>query len=135
MKIVIEIPDKTYHMIKSNIYDYGDMNIIIQNGTPLPKCHGRLIDADMLKEYARVVEDADLGRLHTVDVEDIDNVPTIIEAESEEEWNNYTFREIDFIRLNAYKKANNIGDNIPITADLMDDMEQWYLDLADKESI
>ena len=49
-----------------------------------------------------------------------------------EEWHNYTCREIDFIRLNAYKKANNIGDNIPITADLMNDMEQWYLDLAGK---
>lgn len=52
---------------------------------------------------------------------------------SEEERNNYTCREIDFIRLNAYKKANNIGDNIPITADLMNDMEQWYLDLAGSE--
>lgn len=35
MKLLIEIPDKTYHMIKHNKYDYGDMNIIIQNGTPL----------------------------------------------------------------------------------------------------
>jgi len=46
MKIVIELPDKTYHMINAGYYDYGDMNVIIQNGTQLPKGHGRLIDAD-----------------------------------------------------------------------------------------
>ena len=35
MQLLIEIPDKTYRMIKNNKYDYGDINIIIQNGTPL----------------------------------------------------------------------------------------------------
>ena len=34
-QIVIKLPDKTYHMIMANQYDYGDMNIIIQNGTLL----------------------------------------------------------------------------------------------------
>lgn len=32
MKLIIDIPKKTYDMIMSNKYDYGDMNIIIQNG-------------------------------------------------------------------------------------------------------
>lgn len=40
MKLLIEIPEKTYHMINAGQYDYGDMNVIIQNGTPLPKEHG-----------------------------------------------------------------------------------------------
>ena len=35
MKLLIEIPEKTYHMINDNFYDYGDMNIIIQNGIPI----------------------------------------------------------------------------------------------------
>lgn len=34
MKIVIEIPEKTYQKIITGTYDYGDMNVIIQNGTP-----------------------------------------------------------------------------------------------------
>ena len=36
MKIVIDIPGKMYNMINVGCYDYGDMNVIIQNGTPLP---------------------------------------------------------------------------------------------------
>ena len=35
MKLIIDIPDKTYHKIIDGTYDYGDMNIIIRNGTPL----------------------------------------------------------------------------------------------------
>ena len=35
MQIVIELPEKTYHMIMAGQYDYGDMNIIIQNSTLL----------------------------------------------------------------------------------------------------
>ena len=37
MKIIIDIPEKTYQKIKEGIYDYGDMNVIIQNGTPYEK--------------------------------------------------------------------------------------------------
>lgn len=37
MRLMIDIPDKTYRMIKANKYDYGDMNIIIRNGIPLDK--------------------------------------------------------------------------------------------------
>ena len=36
MKLIIDIPEKTYHMINAGFYDYGDMNLIIQNGTPIP---------------------------------------------------------------------------------------------------
>jgi carbohydrate-binding DOMON domain-containing protein len=35
MKLIIDVPDKTYHNIIDGFYDYGDMNVIIQNGTPL----------------------------------------------------------------------------------------------------
>ena len=36
MKIVIDLPYKTYCKILSGEYDYGDMNIIIRNGVPIP---------------------------------------------------------------------------------------------------
>lgn len=51
MKLLIEIPDKTYRMIKNNKYDYGDINIIIQNGTPLDNIR-ESINFDMTIEKA-----------------------------------------------------------------------------------
>lgn len=50
MKLVIDIPERTYEQIKF----YAEMGIgttvdeIVLNGTPLPEHHGRLIDADKL---------------------------------------------------------------------------------------
>ena len=48
MKLLIEIPEKTYHKIIEGTYDYGDMNVIFQNGTPFSKAlerpHGEWID-------------------------------------------------------------------------------------------
>ena len=37
VEVVIRLPEKTYRKILSNEYDYGDMNVIIQAGTPLPQ--------------------------------------------------------------------------------------------------
>ena len=55
MQIVIDIPEKTYHRIQALVMDdYFEHDICgysmrrIANGTPLPKGHGRLIDADAL---------------------------------------------------------------------------------------
>ena len=49
IELVIKIPKDYYNYIK-NISDYhctADM-LIIKNGTPLPKGHGRLIDVNEL---------------------------------------------------------------------------------------
>lgn len=50
MKIVVDIPEELYKHIKNdNVYyleDGEDLYTIVKNGTPLPKGHGRLIDAD-----------------------------------------------------------------------------------------
>lgn len=35
MKLIIDIPEKTLEKINTEICDYGDMDIIIHNGTPL----------------------------------------------------------------------------------------------------
>ena len=59
MKIVIDIDENVYTRLFDNgTEDYGIMNDdlfaiakSIRNGTPLPKGHGRLIDADKLKEH------------------------------------------------------------------------------------
>lgn len=53
VEIVIKLPDKTYHMINAGYYDYGDMNLIIQNGTVLPKGHRRLITEPTKEEIEK----------------------------------------------------------------------------------
>lgn len=53
MQIVIDIPKEIYRCIIKDGYFFDDeTNIIrqaIKNGTPLPKGHGDLIDADKLE--------------------------------------------------------------------------------------
>ena len=51
MQIVIDISDIKYQWIKENPLTYDNEYCeAIRNGTPLPKGHGRLIDADKLIE-------------------------------------------------------------------------------------
>lgn len=79
MKIVIDIPSRTYEKILSNEYDYGDMNIIIQNGKPLPKGHGRIIDESQIKHIVCHTERELYGdKIRYVKATD---APTIIEAD------------------------------------------------------
>lgn len=79
MQIVIELDDKFYKNILNNTYDYGDMNIIIQNGTPLPKNHGRLIDADALVDTLGA-SDRDIYCKAVIE----EDAPTIIERSESE---------------------------------------------------
>ena len=56
MKIVIDIPDEQYKRICDHtdgvrVYDMISLLTIIENGTSLPKGHGRLIDADVIKDF------------------------------------------------------------------------------------
>ena len=80
MQIVIKIDEKTYADIKKGkIYSsYRDVPqesvLAIANGTPLPKGHGRLIDADALTEKAPEIQEY-------LDV----LAQTIIEADKESE--------------------------------------------------
>lgn len=55
----------------------------IQRGTPLPKGHGRLIDSDELK---RIIQENDVLNMTGFNVRlcDINNTPTIIEADKAE---------------------------------------------------
>ncbi len=97
MRIVIDIPEEIYNHTQE--YEVGGFNqendaklfIAIKNGTPLPKGHGRLIDADELKtlSYEVLVDTDNPNRADGLSVcnglveDDIDLAPTIIEADKE----------------------------------------------------
>lgn len=83
MEIVINIPDRIHYGIDKGITVNGSeaSQIVldaVKNGTPLPKGHGRLIDADALNFNADYNEPL-ISKL------DFDWAPTIIEAEKERE--------------------------------------------------
>ena len=98
MKIVIDIPEEDYlKLIKTD--ENGEKEIplglllslwdsVKYKCTPLPKGHGRLIDADSLikaiEEKAKRLSNADTINGLCGAVALIFDVPTIIEAESEE---------------------------------------------------
>jgi hypothetical protein len=95
MKIVIDISESIKEHIEDGSYGkrpYDKYLLItaVLNGTPLPKGHGRLIDADMLilnnKDYIVTTSDLESEvRNEMVEWinEDIENAPTIIEADKE----------------------------------------------------
>ena len=100
IELVIKIPEKDYEYLKSHNKD-GLYNVIL-NGTPLPKGHGRLIDADA---FIAMMEDASKRQRYkellindTLTVDDVfkaviaslqneglaeGDSPTIIEADTE----------------------------------------------------
>ena len=77
MKILIDIPEEVYESAKNGtLNEMQSMYICgsVVDGTPLPKRHGRLIDADAL------IPDRDYyegGGYDAVSCEQIDNAPTI----------------------------------------------------------
>lgn len=76
MQIVIDIPEEYYKVIMKIPVNQSTADmLIIKYGTPLPKGHGRLIDADAL--WKKWVFDA-IGK------QEIDDAPTIIEADKAE---------------------------------------------------
>lgn len=84
MKIVIDIHEKDYQAIKSGYLPFGAIAYAIANGTPLPEHHGRLIDADALYKSSRLCHTEEDGTA-CVEWREINDAPTIIEADKEEE--------------------------------------------------
>ena len=89
MQIVIDIPDVEYQrLITQDGMSYTDGEIVVNafyNGTPLPKGHGRLIDADALKLTAHDIHVEAIDYRHRcVSIENIDEASTIIEADKED---------------------------------------------------
>ena len=86
MKIVIDIPTKEYNDIIKGRWEGNPLADYIENGTPLPKGHGRLIDADELykqdKEEWLCPNNAPFISTDYAHVfAEIDHAPTIIEAD------------------------------------------------------
>ena len=88
MEIVIKIPEDEYNIAKYG--QYGNINVdivrkAIANGTPLPKGHGRLVDADALEkkmtEYINTLPLAyDEAERIVLLMNHFDDAPTIIEG-------------------------------------------------------
>ena len=96
MKLIIDIQDFVYNNVKDfdTTHNY-ELNIVesIKNGIPLPKGHGRLIDADELRldiiahKYSNnfctehnIDQSINVGMLNIL----ITDAPTIIEADKGE---------------------------------------------------
>lgn len=82
MQILIDIPDAEYNQIKErhpNICSYADS--LIRCGTPLPKGHGRLIDADKLdtRERGNNSQRTMWWKIDCI----VKHAPTIVEADKE----------------------------------------------------
>ena len=75
MQIVIDISEGAYNYIKANgaRIPYHKLIDVIKEGAPLPKGHGRLIDADELK---KVINQFDY-------YDQVSDAPTILEADKE----------------------------------------------------
>lgn len=70
MKLIIDIPKEEYELVRHGNKSYRtelELMNAVANGTPVPKGHGRLIDADAIPRH--------LVR----DIDEIDKQPTIIE--------------------------------------------------------
>ena len=83
IELLIKIPEEYYKSIKEIPVEQSTADmLIIKNGTPLPKGHGRLIDADVLCNYfwdnrSKLYTRKDLQIV-------IDGADTIIEADKGE---------------------------------------------------
>lgn len=96
MKMVIDIPESVYESISSGKFDidgYFKRNLsdAFKNGTPLPKGHGTLKDADIYKAevYKYIEENKNSDDLYLAGCGDgayhamcmLKDIPTIIEAD------------------------------------------------------
>lgn len=83
VELVIKIPEETYKGIMLGKWDENGLAYYVKDGTPLPKGHGRLIDANRLRSMYSI----NRANFNTVvGIQKwIDEAPTIIEAERSEE--------------------------------------------------
>lgn len=85
MKIMVDVPDEEYESYALAItFGMGSAAIRrILNGTPLPKGHGDLIDRNELEECKEIMNTITGESKYAVRMDDIRNMPTIIEADKE----------------------------------------------------
>ena len=96
IELVIKIDEEDYNIMKHNIavnnplcpLSQEEMVSKVANGTPLPKGHGRLIDADKLEytcnsDECGMLTGCNHCQYHIITEDEIDNAPTIIDADKE----------------------------------------------------
>ena len=87
MQIVIDIPNSLYaNLQKIERGSIASKRVLdcVRNGTPLPKGHGRLIDANELEECKEMMNTISGESKYAVLMANIRNIPTIIEADRAE---------------------------------------------------
>ena len=96
MKLLIDIPEKMYHMINANFYDYGDMNIIIQNGV--------IIDKKREQEFHKISKFKCPAAI-------FDKISADIEQEAFDDANGLRYISVNRVLniIEYYKGANNNG--------------------------
>ena len=93
MQIVIDIPEEIIFDIKESYMGADVLYCAVKYGTPLPKGHGRLIDADVLANDDTICDEISCFECPFKDFKEhscrlegfIKNYPTIIEADKGEE--------------------------------------------------
>ena len=83
MKLIIDIPDEAYELLKSKQVLDNIAESIIANGTPLPKGHGRLVDenhviAELVYRKNLLADNVTCGQ-----VTEIFNSAVVIDADKE----------------------------------------------------
>ena len=86
MKLVIDISEHNYKQAKDIISTFGEVKgyeiiTAIANGTPLPKGHGRLIDAEVFSHNVVKYSHQSTKTIGQA----LSDTPTIIEADKERE--------------------------------------------------
>lgn len=87
MKRIVDIPEEMYDWFDNGFPsedDYVKLWETIRAGTPLPKGHGRLIDADYLREDFKASKRISFAERMDISCI-VDHAPTIIEANKESE--------------------------------------------------
>ena len=82
MQIVIDLPKETYKRFIDDFTGTTEILQAVRHGTPLPKSHGRLIDADALYENTEICH-SDIDGYACARWKDINDAPTIIEGRGE----------------------------------------------------
>ena len=94
MKLIIDIPESYLNMqsIRVSHFVINKVWDAVKKGTPLPKGHGRLIDADALIKKSSCMstwlcdhKECDICQYRCVAKYEIEDAETIIEADKEEE--------------------------------------------------
>ena len=87
MKLMIDIPKEEYNKIMKDPWLNSGVYKYIKNGTPLPKGHGRLIDADKLNRKKKYCFQTKHGAFPKAEwfikADDLFSAPTIIEKDGD----------------------------------------------------